>query len=65
MIVATSGGIEQEANPRCGTGLKTNRPGYSGFRITVSGAIGPKWFFHQEKATFHNANKATQIRNPL
>jgi hypothetical protein len=29
---------------------------YSGFRITVSEAIVPEWLFHQEKATFDNAN---------
>jgi hypothetical protein len=45
--------------------LQQEQSGYSGFRITVSEAIVPEWLFRQEKAAFHNANQATQIRNPL
>jgi hypothetical protein len=34
------------------------------FELLYPGTIGLKWLFPQEEATFHNADKATQIRNP-
>jgi hypothetical protein len=35
------------------------------FELLHPETIDLMWLFPQEKATFNNANKATQIRNPL
>jgi hypothetical protein len=35
------------------------------FELLYPGTIDLKWLFPPEKATFNDATKATQIRNPL